>query len=198
MLKTPKVYIAGPDIFSLQWPSISMYILKKCEDLGLTPIFPFMPNSTMDQPNAPGVSTMGSLDDARQIRAHCLSLLRDCDGVIANITPFRGDEPDSGTVAEIILANEWGKPVIAYTHNPKMTHERHPLGRKTEHGSLLCKDDYLVEQFNLPCNIMVVEACKGIIVGDAIDALTIMKGVLTKKVFERHEGMPQIWIDEAQ
>lgn len=175
----PKVYIAGPDIFSLKWPEISSAIVQASEDLGMTPLFPFTPGATMDVLGFAGISAVGTREDAAEAREHCLSQLRSCDAVIANITPFRGDEPDSGTVAEIITAHEWGKPVVAYTHDPRMTDQRHDLrSRTTNNGSMVCNDGFLVERYNLPCNIMVAGACDKLIVGDAHDALTVVKGLL--------------------
>ena len=43
---------------------------------------------------------MSGIEAAEQIYQHNLRLLRDCDGVLVNLSPFRGVEPDSGSVFE--------------------------------------------------------------------------------------------------
>ena len=96
--------------------------------------------------------------------------------MVADITPFRGDEPDAGTVFEIATAYALGKPVVAYTRDTRLTYERHlHNGSQTECGALLCRSGFLVEQFGLPCNVMVAQACSAMVFGGVVDALFALK-----------------------
>ena len=65
----------------------------------------------------------GEGDDAfaRRIYEGNVARIRACDGVIANLGPFRGLEPDSGTVFEVGFAIALGKPVVGY-HVPHETY----------------------------------------------------------------------------
>ena len=51
---------------------------------------------------------------AEHIFTSNVAKLSEADGVIANLAPFRGHEPDSGTVFEVGYAIARGIPVIGY------------------------------------------------------------------------------------
>jgi nucleoside 2-deoxyribosyltransferase len=53
---------------------------------------------------------------ARRIALANEALIRSCDGLIANMTPFRGAGMDAGTAYEIGFARALGKPVFGYTN----------------------------------------------------------------------------------
>ena len=105
--------------------------------------------------------------------ANC-AMLREADAVIANLNPFRGLEPDSGTAFEVGFAIALGKPVVAYLDDRSALAERlaavrGPLRRVD--GRLLDRDGWMVEDFGLPLNLMLATAAR-IVVGDARAALT--------------------------
>jgi nucleoside 2-deoxyribosyltransferase len=176
-----KVYIAGPDIFRVAWPDMARKIVSACESWGFEALLPITANQNLDRPGVNGITVPGKTKDADVVFESCMDKIRSCDAVVANITPFRGDEPDSGTVFEIATAYALGKPVVAYTLDTRLTHERHVHnGFKTEHGALVCRSGFLVERFDLPCNVMVAQACTAIVFGDVINALFALKN-LTKK-----------------
>lgn len=78
-----------------------------------------------------------------------LQLLQEADAVLANLNPFRGSEPDSGTCVEIGYALALGKPVIGYA-------EALPALRDRINGG--CAVDacgHSVEDFGLPFNLMI-------------------------------------------
>ncbi len=51
-------------------------------------------------------------------------LIRGCDAVIANLTPFRGPSADVGTAFEIGFAHALGKKVLAYSNVAEPFRER--------------------------------------------------------------------------
>ena len=173
-----KIYIAGPDIFRPTWPDTARKIVNACTSWGFEALLPISADQSLDRPEVPGITMSGKAQDANAAFASCLDMIRSCDAVVANITPFRGDEPDSGTVFEIATANALGKPVVGYSLDTRLTHERHAHnGSRTAHGAWVCKSGYLVEQFGLPCNVMVAQACKSIVFGDVIGALFTLKNL---------------------
>ena len=173
-----KVYMAGPDIFRVAWPDMARKIVSACESWGFEALLPIPANQTLDRPGVSGITVPGKTKEADVCFESCLDMIRSCDAMVANITPFRGDEPDSGTVFEIATAYALGKPVVAYTHDTRLTHERHlHSGSYTASGALLCRSGFLVEQFGLPCNVMVAQACKAIVFGDVINALFALKNL---------------------
>lgn len=173
-----KVYIAGPDIFRVEWPDMARKIVTACESWKFEALLPIPANQSLDRPGVSGITVPGKAKDADVVFEPCLGMIRSCDAVVANITPFRGDEPDSGTVFEIATAYALGKPVVAYTLDTRQTHERHAHnGSQTAHGALVCRSGYLVERFDLPCNVMVAAACKLIVFGDVVSALFALKNL---------------------
>jgi nucleoside 2-deoxyribosyltransferase len=182
-----KVYIAGPDIFRVWWPDIAEKIVNACASWGFEALLPIPADKSLDRPGVSGITVPGKPNDALPVFESCLDMIRSCDAMVADITPFRGDEPDSGTVFEVATAYALGKPVVAYTRDTRLTHERHTHnGSKTECGALLCRSGFLVEQFGLPCNVMVAQACTKIVFGGVVEGLFALKTVLAEK--DQHAG----------
>ncbi|KAG9230196.1 hypothetical protein BJ875DRAFT_164190 [Amylocarpus encephaloides] len=103
----PKVYLAGPDVF-LPTPVARGEELKAlCSGHGLDGLFPL--------DNALAGHEPGSFAFARAIRGANMELVRSCDGVLANMTPFRGPSMDVGTAYEMGVGAALGKVVVGYT-----------------------------------------------------------------------------------
>ena len=99
----PRVYLAGPDVF-LPAPADRAEAMRRiCARHGLLAISPLdvLPGEV---PQADAASI------ARRNEAH----IRNCDGVLANLTPFRGPGADAGTVYEVGFARALGRPVFGY------------------------------------------------------------------------------------
>jgi nucleoside 2-deoxyribosyltransferase len=176
-----KVYIAGPDIFRVEWPDMARVIMTACEAWGFEALLPIPADQSLDRPDVSGITVPGKPKDARPVFESCMDMIRSCDAMVANITPFRGDEPDSGTVFEMAMAYAQGKPVVAYTLDVRLTNERHANGSITANGALMCQSGFLVEQFGLPCNVMVAQACSAIVFGGAKEGLFALKNLLAEK-----------------
>jgi nucleoside 2-deoxyribosyltransferase len=70
-----KVYFAGPDIFRLDYPLIVERIKDLSAKHGITPLIPGNGSTT--------------LKDPREIFHDNIKLLKEADGVIANLNKFR-------------------------------------------------------------------------------------------------------------
>ncbi|MDR3204282.1 MAG: nucleoside 2-deoxyribosyltransferase [Deltaproteobacteria bacterium] len=142
-----KIYFAGPDIF---WPDYSekiLFIKNLCRLNNLDCLYPELENNI----------------SAQEIVEKDLSLIRKADLVVANLNPFRGQEPDSGTVFECGYAYAKGLTVIGYLKDRRdmLTKLRQwPLG--PTNNSLLCQDGSLVEDFGKPLNLMLSETLSGL------------------------------------
>ncbi|KKN85070.1 hypothetical protein LCGC14_0282390 [marine sediment metagenome] len=139
-----KAYLAGPDVFRTDSIDHGQYLKKLCEEVGLTGLYP-LDNSIPDD-----------LDKASMAQWICqqnMAMLEGADVVIANLSNFRGAEPDSGTVFEVGVAVALGKPVWAYF--PQQGSMRQQI--KTDDNGL-CPEAMFVEDFGLPRNLML--ACQ--------------------------------------
>ncbi len=149
-MSRPRVYLAGPDLFFPDAEVRYARLKAACESAGLVGV---APNDGL----VPGLLT-GS-DEAHRIYEHDMRTLQSCDAVLANLSAFRGTEPDSGTVFEAAWAFAKGMPVAGYTVDGLTTADRHLLLRKCDHdaqGVLRDRGDGgAVEPFGQGTNLML-------------------------------------------
>ena len=88
------IYLAGPDVFYPDSHQRRDKLLKLCSDNGFYGIYP-------------GDNDMSHLS-ANSIREANMKMIQQADYVLANLCPFRGFEPDSGTVFEVGYATALG------------------------------------------------------------------------------------------
>jgi nucleoside 2-deoxyribosyltransferase len=158
ILGAMKIYFAGPDIFRpdvLEWAR-EVHILAAAH--GHEALLPF------EQEHA-------TPEDI--FRAN-IELLRSADAVIANLNPFRGIEPDSGTCVEVGYALALGKPVVAYIAQDKTLAERiagqQGAALNDTNGQPRDRRGLAVENFGLPLNLMLAIPVK-IVVGGIPECL---------------------------
>lgn len=139
-----KVYLAGPDVVRVDSVEWGRYLKERCRQAGLEGLYPL----DNEIPN-----TGSSFDTARAIALANMQMIREADGVVANLQWFRGKEPDSGTAFEVGAAIALGKPVWAYF--PDQGSLKNQV--ETDQNGL-DSDGLLVEDFGLPRNLMM--ACQ--------------------------------------
>ena len=138
-----KIYFAGPDVFRSSYPAFKAMVADLCCGMGLIPVFP-------------GEEVTGS--DPTAIFQDNLALIDEADAVVANLNPFRGPEPDSGTAFELGYAHARGKQILGYIDRFETTVDRveRLQGHLTRYGNEITdRDGYRVEDFGLPLNIML-------------------------------------------
>lgn len=154
MSASPTVYLAGPDVFRPDADACFERMEDCCARHGLRGLRP-------SDGGAAGDTTLSGARLAQRIYEGNVALIRRCDAVIANLSPFRGRiEPDSGTVFELGMAVALGKPVAGYLPGASMSYaERVALCMPTRRGpdGLLrdIENDLLVEGFGEPMNLML-------------------------------------------
>jgi nucleoside 2-deoxyribosyltransferase len=134
-----KLYIAGPDLFrpdALQWAE---NVRALCRLEGHEALIP------LD----------GMQATAADIYRNNLRLIGEADVVLANLNPFRGSEPDSGTCVEIGYALALGKPVIGYVETLAPMRERLRAAGAGADGCYRDSGGWAVENFGLPLNLML-------------------------------------------
>ena len=136
-----KVYLAGPDVFFRNRGAIFAERARVCAALGLAPLIPVDETKTT----------------AAAIFESNVALIEAADGIIANLSPFRGPHCDVGTAWEMAYATARGKPVFAWSAAPRpliaRLHDVGPDGRDAEGN--------LVEDFGLPENLMIALSIAG-------------------------------------
>ncbi len=158
-----KIYLAGPDVFrpdALAWAERARAACAAAGHQALVPL--------------DGVETTATgIFDAN------IDLIRSADAVLANLNPFRGCEPDSGTCVEVGFALALGKQVIGYLASNETTTERvarwqgQPLADRD--GRLVDHDGLHVEDFGLRLNLMLAVALR-LVTGGLDEALAALNG----------------------
>jgi nucleoside 2-deoxyribosyltransferase len=134
-----KLYLAGPDVFrpdARQWAAQARTLCRREGHDALIPM------------------------DGRQMMAagiyrHNLALIGEADPIVANLNPFRGAEPDSGTCVEIGYALALGKPGIAYAESLVPMSKRLHATDPDVDGVCRAAHGWTVENFGLPLNLML-------------------------------------------
>lgn len=139
--RTPRVYLAGFDVFRSDAIEHGRYLKTLCDAHGLEGLYPF-DNEVVQ--GLPPQQTAALICNAN------ITMIRNCDAVLANLNAFRGAEPDSGTAFEVGMAVALGKPVWAYFDDLRSLREQipHDAAGFDAHG-------FQVEDFQLPKNLML-------------------------------------------
>ncbi|OWT63743.1 nucleoside 2-deoxyribosyltransferase [Candidimonas nitroreducens] len=160
--KAKTIYLAGYDVFRADALEHGERLQQACLRHGYTGLYP------LDNAAPPDLAGRAL---AQWICAANIGLLRRADRVMANLNPFRGAEPDSGTVFEVGYAAALGKPVWVYTGSGASLVEQVAAGR--DGARAVDAQGYTVEDFGLNLNLMI--ACSAqVVVGDAEDCLRAM------------------------
>ena len=141
-----RVYLAGPDVFYADAESRYARLKALCEAHGLEGVAP--------------IDGLEELQDqtpveARIIRDHCLRLQCSCHATLANITPYRGLEPDSGTAYEMGHASAIGHAIASYCYDGLDTRSRILRAGRLLDRDGRDDDGLLVERFGLYANAML-------------------------------------------
>jgi nucleoside 2-deoxyribosyltransferase len=131
-----RIYLAGPDVFRPDVAAWADEARRLCAEFGHTALLPLDNEET----------TAAGIFHAN------IELLRAADAVVANLNPFRGLEPDSGTCVEVGYALALGNPVIGYLSDDRSLRERVAAA---EGGLPVDASGNHVEDFGLPLNLML-------------------------------------------
>jgi nucleoside 2-deoxyribosyltransferase len=146
---TLKAYLAGPDVFLPNAEAQARAKIQLCAAYGLAGIAPYNPNLDTTLPDA---------QLWRQIYEDDLQMMRNCDIIIANLTPFRGASADAGTLVELGWFLGTGKPPYGYSNSAQA------FVARTQAQVALVPDPMpgiAVEDFGLADNLMIEGALPG-------------------------------------
>jgi nucleoside 2-deoxyribosyltransferase len=147
-----RVYLAGPEVFLINAKEVGEQKKALCSKYGFEGVFPIDVEVDTKDRNPSEVGYL--ISDVNE------KLIKSCDFVIANITPFRGQSADVGTVYEMGFAHALGKKVFAYTNLAASFTERTVKAldgevRRGGDGRLRDAKDMFIEENGLVDNLMV-------------------------------------------
>jgi nucleoside 2-deoxyribosyltransferase len=97
-----KIYLAGPSVFYADWEAQAAAMKAACARRGAIGRYPF--DNALLPPADP-------FEHGLAIFARDRDMVLECDGVVADFSPFRGASADVGTVWEFAFAQGAGKAV---------------------------------------------------------------------------------------
>lgn len=146
-----RVYLAGPDVFEPNPKELAEKLKAVCQKFGLEGVFPLDAELAIEGLAPPA--------QARLIFDANVKLIRSCQGVLANMTPFRSPSMDVGTSWEMGFAYALNLPIVGYTNDQRLYPERvmeyrgrcpYEFRKKPSF-----KDPDFVESFELHDNLML-------------------------------------------
>jgi nucleoside 2-deoxyribosyltransferase len=145
------IYLAGPEVFLPEAIAMGAKKAALCAAHGFEGVFPL--DASLD------LAGLTKAEQAARISAACETLMRGCDLLIANLTPFRGVSMDAGTAFEVGFMRALGRPVLGYTNVAADYRERSEQYRRVAPG-LPDADapDVEIEDFDGAENLMIEAA----------------------------------------
>ncbi len=151
-MTTIRVYLAGPEVFLRNAKEIGEQKKALCRKYGFQGVYSLDVEVDIKDrsPREVGLCISGVNED----------LIKTCDILIANITPFRGPSADVGTVFEMGFAHGLGKMLFAYTNVAVPFTERtvkalNSKVNRTSDGKLRDIHSMFIEEVDLVDNLMI-------------------------------------------
>lgn len=149
-----KAYLAGPDVFRADAAGIAIARKALCATYGVEALHPF--DQTLDG--------LDPQEHAGAIFRANIAMMRAANVVIAELSPFRSPSADPGTAFELGFAFALKIPVYGFSSAPETLFER-TVGDASRanletlsDGRTLHTDGFVVEDFGLADNLMLIEA----------------------------------------
>lgn len=194
-----RIYLAGPEVFLADGgAAVGAAKQEICAAHGLAGVLPVEEGG----PAAPA----GTRDPAWfALYRGNEDLIRGCDALIANLTPFRGPSADPGTVFELGFMRGLGRPVLGYANTAIRFGSRTlaALGRAARRrpdGTWEDGEGLAVEEFDLHDNLMLeggIRASGGVFVAGAVpeerrwhDLSAFVRCVAAAAALLRADGQP--------
>jgi nucleoside 2-deoxyribosyltransferase len=107
-----RVYLAGPEVFLSNAREIGALKRRVCERHGLVGVFPADEEDACD-PALPLPEQGLAISRAME------RVMRGCDAMIVNLTPFRGPSADVGSAYEMGFMRALGRAIFAYSNDAR-------------------------------------------------------------------------------
>ncbi len=146
-----RIYLAGTEVFFPNATAQGEIKKRLCAEYGFEGVYP------LDV--VAGAVHLPPQEVARRISHGNEQLMRSCDLVIANCTPFRSVSMDVGTAFEIGFMQALGKPVLGYSNTPADYASR-VRGAAEVARAIWDKESHAadIEDFGLAENLMITVA----------------------------------------
>jgi nucleoside 2-deoxyribosyltransferase len=136
-----KIYLAGPEVFFPNAKEIGKEKKEICSEYGFEGLYPLDANFTI----------------SKDIFKANVSLINQCDYVVADLTPFRGPSADAGTIWKVGYAYGIGKPIFGYS-NDSVEYKYKVDDTFIYSEEKFNQEELLIEDFGNIDNLMIIES----------------------------------------
>ena len=167
-----RIYLAGPEVFMAdRGAAVGAEKRSICAAHGLVGVLP------VEEGGPAATAAVGARDPAWfWLYRGNEELIRGCDALIANLTPFRGPSADPGTVFELGLMRGFGRPVLGYANaagrfGTRTLRALGPAAKRRPDGTWEDAEGMAVEDFDLHDNLMLeggIRASGGVFAAEAV------------------------------
>ena len=166
------LYIAGPSVFEPNAAEIGEGFKEVVRAAGFCPLYPMDNEIDVNHPcPAHGISS-GNIE-----------LIKLSAVVVADLNPFRGPEPDSGTCWEAGFAAGAGKLVYGHVATNESLLERTLRMKGLQMSdSPVDRSGRNIENFGLPVNLMLAHGVERLIIGSFTDAVAQVADIFERRV----------------
>lgn len=179
----PKVYLAGFDVFLPNSLAKGEYLKELCAFHGFQGLYP------MDNQVPPGMS---KAEMAAWICKANQAMIHEADYVLANLNPFRGHEPDSGTAYEVGYASALGKPIWGYSQ------DHSPMIEQVPNRDGFDEEGFAVEDFDFSHNLMIATSWAGLSTSVEVAIQELLQYHLMHKTLKDQDAAPAKVTREAK
>jgi nucleoside 2-deoxyribosyltransferase len=146
-----RVYLAGPDVFLPNAKEVGLAKIAICAEFGFEGCFPL--DNAIDFTQFSNKKDIGYA-----ISVGNEKMMRSCDAVIANMTPFRGPSTDPGTAYEMGFMRALNKIVLGYSNTSIKEFKTRTESILGLDGNNRDKNNNMLEDFGLTDNLMLDSA----------------------------------------
>jgi nucleoside 2-deoxyribosyltransferase len=159
-----KIYLAGPDVFLPNAKEIGAWLVEKLAEYDMLGLYPLDNEIKLDS---------NPFENGKAIARANMGMIEQCDGILANLQPFRGPSADTGTVWECAYGKGLGRVVVGY--NIDVAAYKNKVIDKVPH------DGMMIEDFGTWDNIMLVHGINSW-EHNFLNAIPIIKRLLIRKL----------------
>lgn len=142
-----RLYLAGPDVFLPNAGEVARAKVAACAARGIVAVLPFDADADF--------AASGDFQTGMGIASGNMELMRSCDAILANVTPFGGASADVGTAFEIGFFAALERPIHCYSADPRRFADRVRALGGVAGDAVTLADGTRIEDFGHGDNLML-------------------------------------------
>ena len=149
-LSVKKIYFAGPSVFRLDALDFANQVKKTGLQYDIITLYPL--DNIINTEGKTKYQISSEIFEANR------AMIEACDYIVADLSEFRGKEPDSGTVWECGYGVGLGKKVFVYMSDKRNYIDRFDKQITLHEDYYVDENNTIIEDFDAPLNLMLTHS----------------------------------------